>query len=262
MTSKHYGDQLIDAHLHLDDREHTTAVGAVATLLSQMDTAGVDHAVVLHLKWQRWSMAEVAEALVHQPRLTGFVNIDPVSGRQPSDLAEASAMGFRGLKLHPRLQRYRPDDPRCIELVQQAGALGWPTVLDCFPDGEWLLAGLDVRQYAILAREAPASRVIVAHAAGHHCLDLLMLAKRVPNLWFDLSYSWLYYEPGVIADIAYCIRSMRGERVLFGTDYPDRGLPESIQRSLERLAEHGVDADLQRKILWQNAYRLLQTHSV
>ena len=34
MTSKHYGDRLIDAHLHLDDRHQTTAVEAVATLLS------------------------------------------------------------------------------------------------------------------------------------------------------------------------------------------------------------------------------------
>jgi predicted TIM-barrel fold metal-dependent hydrolase len=61
-----------------------------------------------------------------------------------------------------------------------------------------------------------------------------------------------------VADLAYCIRSMRGERVLFGTDYPDRSLPDSISMSLSRLAQHGVSDDLQRKLLWENAQCLLR----
>jgi predicted TIM-barrel fold metal-dependent hydrolase len=51
---------------------------------------------------------------------------------------------------------------------------------------------------------------------------------------------------------------MRGERVLFGTDYPDRSLPDSISMSLSRLAQHGVSDDLQRKLLWENAQCLLR----
>ena len=111
--------------------------------------------------------------------------------------------------------------------------------------------------YAALARAAPGTRLIAAHAAGHHCLDLLMLAKRVPNLWCDLSYSWLYYDDAVVAQLAYCVRSLRGERILFGTDHPDRPLPESIRRSFELLQRHHIEADLQHQILWHNAHQLL-----
>jgi len=250
--------RVIDAHAHLDEREGGTAAAAVAHLIAEMDAAGVEHAVVLHLLHQPWSLTDLAAALAAQPRLTGFVNIDPRSPTALPDLDAAAALGFRGLKLHPRLHRFRPDDPACARLVARAGELGWPALIDCFPDGDWLEAGLDVLQYARLARNTPGTRLIAAHAAGHHCLDLLMLAKRVPNLWFDLSYSWLYYDDAVVAQLAYCVRSMRGERVLFGSDRPDRPLPDAVTRSLALLERHGIAGELREKLLWHNARHLLR----
>ncbi len=258
---KLYGMALIDMHTHLDERLGGSAEAAVGQLIAAMDVAGVEHAVVLHLLRQPWPVEEVAAAVNTQPRLTGFVNIDPHSPTATSELEGAVRVGFRGLKLHPRLQKFRPDDPACIRLVVRAGEMGLPTLIDCFPDGDWLEAGLGVLQYASLARLAPGAKLIVAHAAGHHCLDLLMLAKRVPNLWFDLSYSWLYYDDAVVAQLAYCVRSMRGERILFGTDYPDRPLPEAIARSFILLDRFGIDGELREKILCRNALHLLQSRS-
>ena len=133
-TPKNYGTRLIDAHVHLDERAGGTAAEAVARLIAGMDASGVDHAVVLHLLTQPWPMAEVATALAAQPRLTGFANIDPHSPTMRSDLTAAAALGYRGLKLHPRLQKFRPDEPACADLVRRAGELGWPVLIDCFPD--------------------------------------------------------------------------------------------------------------------------------
>ncbi len=133
-----------------------------------------------------------------------------------------------------------------------------PVLLDCFPDGDWLMAGLNVLQYATLARQSPNTTVIVAHAAGHHCLDLLMLAKRVKNLWFDISYSLLYYGSPVIEAIFYAMESIRYERVLFGTDYPDRSLRTSVEKSLELMDKFGVCGEAREKLLWKNALELLK----
>jgi predicted TIM-barrel fold metal-dependent hydrolase len=223
-----------------------------------MESCGVGHAVVLHLLWQPWSVEEVAEALSEQPLLTGFVNVDPCSRSALENLQRGHDLGFRGVKLHPRIQHYRPDDASCVALVRRAGELGMPVLLDCFPDGDWLMAGLDVLQYATLAREAPDTKVIVAHAAGHHCLDLLMLAKRVKNLWFDVSYSLLYYRGPVIESLFYALESIRYERVLFGTDYPDRPLKISVESSLALIDDFGVTGDARSRLLWKNASELLR----
>jgi predicted TIM-barrel fold metal-dependent hydrolase len=255
--TKRFSGGIFDAHLHLDDQLGGTADHAAQKLVDEMQGCGVGHAVVLHLLWQPWRVEEVAEALAKQPMLTGFINVDPHSPTALSDLQRGHELGFRGLKLHPRVQKFYPDDAACIELVERAGELGMPALIDCFPDGDWLMAGLTVRQYATLAREAPRAKVIVAHAAGHHCLDLLMLAKRVPNLWFDLSYSLLYYGGPVVESLLYCLRSIRCERVTFGTDCPDRPLKESIKMSLAVLDRYGVAGDEREKLLWKNACKLL-----
>lgn len=234
-----------------------SAKQAVGQLLFNMETCKLSHAVVLHLVWQPWSLEEIAEALACQPCLTGFINVDPRLPSALDDVQRGYELGFRGLKLHPRIQRYRPDDVGCVAVVRRAGDLGMPVLLDCFPDGDWLMAGLSVLQYATLAREAPGTKVIVAHAAGHHCLDLLMLAKRVKNLWFDISYSLLYYKSPVIDSLFYSMKSMRYERVLFGTDYPDRPLKASVESSLELFNRFGVVGEERDKILWKNALKLL-----
>lgn len=259
--SKQLGQGIIDAHLHLDDRPGVSAADAVRSLTEAMNTCGVSHAVVLHLLWQKWSVEEVAEALATEPMLTGFINVNPHSPTAGKDLEKGVSLGFRGVKLHPRLQKYRPDDAACIALVQQAGELGLPVLLDCFPDGDWLMAGLSVLDYASLAQQAPKTRIVVAHAAGHYCLDLLMLAKRIPNLWFDISYSLLYYGGPVVDSLFYCLRSIRYERVLFGTDYPDRPLKTSVEMSLALLNQFHVTGEERDKLLWKNAHELLRTQS-
>jgi predicted TIM-barrel fold metal-dependent hydrolase len=255
---KQFSGGIIDAHLHLDDRPAGSAADAVQRLVDEMASCGVGHAVVLHLLWQRWSVEAVAEALAQQPMLTGFINVDPRSPTALEDVQRGYELGFRGLKLHPRIQRYRPDDAECIAVVRRAGELGMPALIDCFPDGDWLMAGLNVLQYATLAREAPDARLIVAHAAGHHCLDLLMLAKRAKNLWFDLSYSLLYYGSPVVEALFYALKSIRYERVTFGTDYPDRPLKTSIEMSLALLDKHGVEGEARDLLLWKNAQELLK----
>lgn len=248
---------LIDAHLHLDPSGGVTAAEAVARLTQEMCQCEMRRAVVLHLLWQPWPVEEFAKAVNGQPHLIGFVNVDPTQDGAVEALNAAVAMGFRGVKLHPRLQGYRPDDPRCVAVTRRAGTLGFPVVMDCFPDGHWLMAGLNVMQYARLACEAPQTNIVVAHAAGHYCLDLLMLAKRIPNLWWDISFSWLYYEGPVIESMAWCMKSARYEKVLFGTDYPDRRLAESVARSLDLLKRFHVDDEARDKVLWKNAKLLL-----
>lgn len=278
MLGKVHLGGVIDSHLHLSpfpptDRavENSTTDGsverpsqprsaatAVNELLLEMSAAGIGHAVVLHLLWQPWSVNEVADALLKTPVLTGFINIDPKSPTALCDVDQGICLGFRGVKLHPRLQNYRPDDPACVAVAQRAGELGIPVLLDCFPDGDWQMAGLNILQYATLAKQAPNTAVIVAHAGGHYCLDLLMLAKRIKNLWFDISYSLLYYRSPVVEMIFYAIESMRYERVLFGTDYPDRQLAVSVRQSLDLMDKFGVFGEAREKLLWKNASELLK----
>lgn len=246
---------IIDTHLHLDDKFDGTAQGAARELDGQLADAGVARAIVLQLEVQPWSVEEVSEAIAMYPRLRGFINVHPNTGEPEQLLREGiEKHGYIGLKLHPRLQGFDVDDERTVRLVQAAGEMNVPVLIDAFPDGTHLMKGFSPLKYAKLASQCQKTRIIWAHMGGHYVLDFMMLAKRLPNVYFDLSYSLLYYQSSSIpGDMAYAMRSMKFERTFYGSDYPDRPIASSLEMSLQFLHSQGIfEVDL-AKIMGRNA---------
>lgn len=245
----------LDTHLHLDDRIPGQAGDAAVHLNSQLRESGVARAIVLHLEAQRWPVEEVSEALACCDRLVGFINIHPAATNAKQQLTFGiEKLGFIGLKLHPRLQKFAVDDSSTHEFVRYAGDSGVPVLIDAFPDGTFLEEGFSTASFARLARACPKTRIIVAHMAGHHVIDMMMLAKRCPNLFSDCAYSLLYYRgSSVTTDLVYAMKSMKFERVFYGSDYPDRPIQETLVESIEVLERQQVSALEMDKLLYSNA---------
>jgi predicted TIM-barrel fold metal-dependent hydrolase len=234
---------IIDAHVHLDDRVVGGLAGAVEELVRQMQESKIQSVVALHLETQPWTGEEFARAVAPHAGIRPFVNVHPERASAKDELTDAiQRLQFTGLKLHPRLQEFVVDSPNTVALVRHAGELRVPVLIDAFPDGTHLQQGFDPLRYANLARQCPDTRIIVAHMGGHRVLDFLMLMKRLPNMFMDTSYSLLYYRgSSVPGDMIYAMRSLRFQRVFYGSDYPDRPLAESANESLALLRSHGVD---------------------
>jgi predicted TIM-barrel fold metal-dependent hydrolase len=246
---------VIDAHLHLSPQVSESAKVAAAALAEDLRSNNVAHGIVLHLQTQPWRAEDFAEALAEHPRLHAFVNIHPAEqdacGRLRNGIEK---FRFIGLKLHPRLQRFDLDDPAAHRLVAAAGELDVPVLIDAFPDGDWLMMGFDPLAFARLAAANPNTRIIIAHFGGHHCLDFMMLAKRLPNVSLDLSYSLLYYAGSpVVENLLYCCRSMNYRRIFYGSDYPDRPVRLALDMSLKTLVDHGVAGAHLDALMWRNA---------
>lgn len=250
---------VIDTHVHLSQEIPGPAINAANVLNNELAQSGVEKAVVLHLAFQRWSLEEVAEAINEHERLIGFVNIHPDAVDANSLLSHAvRELQFRGLKLHPRLMNHEIDSASTVNLVRHAGRLGLPVIICGFPDGDWMMQGSTALKYANLARACPDTRIIVAHMGGHHVLDFMMLAKRIPNMYMDTSYTLLYYRgSAVIQNITYAMRSMRFKKIFYGSDYPDRSVKETVEGSYALLKEYGLSEDEIIKILYTNAGEFL-----
>jgi predicted TIM-barrel fold metal-dependent hydrolase len=245
----------IDAHLHLDPDVDGTALGAATFLNESLHESSINMGLVLHLEVQRWSPEEFASAVAKCDRLQCMINVDPSAKDANDQLSRGvEALGYIGLKLHPRLQAFSPDDPEVVALVRHAGRLGVPVLIDAFADGTALMTGFDPLKFARLASLAPETRIIWAHMGGQFVINMMMLAKRLPNVYMDCSYSLLYFRGSSIPrDMAYAMGSMRYDKVFYGSDYPDRSIQSSLQLSVETLQECGISEDNLDKILFRNA---------
>ncbi len=251
--------RVIDVHLHLDEGIEGPAANAAADLDRRLAIAGIEMAVVLHLESQRWPIEEVSSTLADHKRLVGFANIHPFDAEATVKLRRAKDdLHFKGLKLHPRLQSFDISDDRVTRLVREAGDLGLPVMIDAFPDGDWLMMGFDPLAFAKLAKACPDTKIIFGHFGGHHCIDMMMLAKRIPNMHFDLSFSLLYYFMGSTREnILYCCKSMGCQRVMYGSDHPGMAVGDALGQSLGIFSDAGFSKRETEDIFFNNAAGLL-----
>lgn len=245
----------IDTHLHLDDTKFQSAYDAVQQLNSEIVDSDISKVILLHLETQPWSIEEVVLAAKPFEYINVFVNVHPNAHDSKKKLEHAvNELGCIGLKMHPRLQEFSLLSKETQDLVSFAGDLHIPVLIDAFPDGTHLMQGFSPAHYSTLAKNCPNTRIIWAHMGGHHVIDFMMLAKRLPNVYMDMSYSLLYYRTSsVILDMIYAMRSMKFNRIFYGSDYPDRSLKRSLIDSIAELKNNNVSEAELEKLVYSNA---------
>jgi predicted TIM-barrel fold metal-dependent hydrolase len=203
----------------------------------------------------------VAAAVQAYPDVfTGLGSVDPRKGQAAvAEVAEIAALGLRGVKFHPSLQAFFPDDERY-----------WPVFAACAEYGLLALfhtgtSGIGAGQpggqgiridYAhplrldSVAAAYPGLTVVAAHFGWPWHLDLIAMALHKTNVYIDIS-GW---SPRRIP--AEVIRELRGRlrgQFVWGSDYPFI----TPERCLDELAELGLPDDVTRQVLVGNASRIL-----
>jgi uncharacterized protein len=174
-------------------------------------------------------------------RLIPFVRLD-LSG--PDPIGEATRCldrGARGIKLHPRAQRFALNDERLAPVFALAAERHVPILIH---GGRGLPPIAD--HLHALADRYPDSRLIVAHAG---IADLAGLAGHFaghPGVFFDTSV----WSPVDLLDL---FRLVAPEQVLFASDYPYGQQPASLLIALRTARASGLDDDQVRDMLGRTA---------
>jgi predicted TIM-barrel fold metal-dependent hydrolase len=252
--------KIIDSHVHLDNVAFPNLIDAKNDLLQQLHLSRIEFAFLLHLDWQGWSKHEFYNQFSSNNKIYQFVNIDANTTNISGDLKEAfHDLEYWGLKLHPRFHNFSVNNPNVYEMSKFAGQLGKPILIDVFPDETFLKLRLEPLDFYILAKENPDTNFIWAHFGGHKILDYLMLGRKLNNVYFDISFSLLYYrKSSVLKDIIFALDNIKYERVLYGSDFPDRPIEETLDMTLEILDSYEISESDKLKLFHTNAVDLIE----
>lgn len=243
-----------DTHVHLDSNNYQDLDSSFSKLRSEIVQSGIEKVVLLHLDIQPWCWSELIKKVNDTPEVEAFININPNDPDYLDTLRSGIKSGYIGLKLHPRIHGYRVGSDRVENLVFEAGKLDVPVLIDAFPDGTFLMDGFDPLEYASLAKKCPKTRIIWAHMGGIKVLEFMLLAKRLPNVFLDTSYTLLYFRGSSVSrDLIYAMKSMRYSKIFYGSDYPDRCLEESLLMTIDQMEDAGMSEIDREKILYSNA---------
>ncbi len=236
--------------------------------LREYEEAGIRKLVLLPTEASRLTgilgdtndyMAELQR--VDPERVIAFATVDPLAGKRAVAELERAVkdLGLRGLKLHPPLQCFRPDDERCFEVYQAAEDLGIPVLFHTGISG--MGAGVEGgggikldygRPIYVdnVAAEFRRLKLIMAHFGWPWYEEALAIALHKANVYIDLSGWSPRYIPQVVWRYA---DTLLQDKVLFGSDYP----LIRPARWLSDFEKIDLKPETREKILWANAERVL-----
>jgi predicted TIM-barrel fold metal-dependent hydrolase len=279
------GLEALDVHVHIEiDADGNTALpptlaeaaaayfktdtrptlDAIADLYRELKTAAVVFTVDARTQLGRPPLdsAEIARGAARNADvLIPFGSVDPRTGTAAIELARhlVEDAGVRGFKLHPTVQGFDPSDEAYYPLYAEFSRLGVPMLVHTGQTGigagtrgggGFRLGYSNPMLLDPVAADFPDLDIVFAHPSVPWQDEALSIATHKLNVWIDLSgWSPKYFPENLLR----AARTYLQDRVLFGSDFPM--LHPSRWR--DDFAAHGFDPTVTRKILRDNAIRLL-----
>src|SRR3954471_21045452 len=240
---------IFDAHLHLG-HDIDGMVGDYDQLVELMDSYGISRAFMFcldepdrHPSFTAANDRTLAFAARSNGRLIPFVRLD----LNESPIEEARRCldaGARGIKLHPRAQKFTATDERLGPVFELAAERRIPILIHAGRGLPPIAGGLrnQVERY-------PEAKLILAHAGIADMQALATCMRGRKGVFFDTS-TW---SPVDLLDF---YRQVPPEQVVYASDYPYGQQPSSLLLSVKTAIHAGYDDDQLRAMLAGNANAL------
>jgi predicted TIM-barrel fold metal-dependent hydrolase len=189
----------------------------------------------------------------------GFGSVDPHDEGALEELARCRDLGLKGLKFHPTMQRFRPDDEGFYPLWERAEQLGFICLFHtgtCGIGAGTPGAGGTKIRYShpafldAVGADFPELTLVAAHFGWPWFRECLAYALHKSNVYIELSGWAPKYLP---AEVRREIGKRLSRQTLFGSDYPFI----SLDRWFEEFEGLELSEEARRRILVGNAARLL-----
>jgi len=172
-------------------------------------------------------------------------------------LAQLAGLGYRAIKIHPRLSGLSVRDPEFCDVLRAAAEAGlivfhcsYQFTADPLHTADPLPALLDA------VSRAPGLRMVLLHGGTVELLRYAEAIRANRNLLLDLSFTLNRYDGSSLdQDIAFLFRTF-DQRICIGSDYPDYA-PAQVRARFEYFAAE-LPQEKRDNIGWRNITTMLE----
>src|ERR671935_746108 len=240
------GAEIFDAHVHLG-HDIDGFSGGYDDLMAVNERYGISRCFMFcldepdrHPRFRAANDRTLAYAKRSGGRLIPFVRLD-LAEEPIEEATRCLDLGARGIKLHPRAQRFLLNDERLAPVFALAAERRVPILIHGGRGLPPIAADL-----ARLVEAYPEAQLIVAHAGIADMAGLGGLLSGKAGVFFDTSV----WSPLDLLDL---FRLVPPEQIVYASDYPYGQQPTSLLLSLRTARAAGLDEAQLLEILAANA---------
>jgi predicted TIM-barrel fold metal-dependent hydrolase len=213
-------------HPTLSGRWPNNRDARVETLVASLRNHGFARACAVGLAGiEGYAHAAFAAMCRPYPELVPIAGVDPQVEDLAAQLDIVAALGFCGIKVHPRNAGITLADPSFARVFREAAARDLVVFLCTY-------FHTDVRAYPCqdplydlvrALQNGDGCRLVLIHGGDVELMRYAQLARHSPNLLLDVSHTMMKYQgSSVDIDLKFLFRHFES-RICIGTDYPDYG---------------------------------------
>lgn len=261
VTFARFGGDLEDAEAAMAEAGYAHAVianlFAIALLDEDLRSSDPGRQAEHLIGFNRWA----CDVAARRGQFSAFVAVDPtVLGGDPgaAHLREmVERHGARGVKIHPVVQRFLPDDPRMHPIYQTCVDLDISVLSHSGSDRDGTGYAKPTAFEPVL-RRFPDLNLVLAHLGGGAWRETAAFAEAFPQVSFDLceiiAWTGAPNAPS-LKELAKLILDVGPQRVMLGTDFPWYDLADTANRVMDLPL---LSQEQKTQMLGANAARILR----
>jgi len=232
---------IIDSHTHLGDFPLFNVKLNVDEMIKIMDEYGIGKSIAFSLP----NKLTLDATRKYPNRIIGLLWVNPYSESDLNLIDEAIVKWkFKGIKLHPLLHAFLPDQEIVFPVMEKAKKYNVPVLFHC-GHPPWSLPW----HFSSLADYYPDVKIILGHMGHGHIVYIngaIEVAKRHDNIYLETSGMPMHSKIKEAANL------IGAERIIYGSDMPF-GHPAF---EIMKVKVSGLDKRELELVLRENAIKL------
>jgi predicted TIM-barrel fold metal-dependent hydrolase len=239
-----------------------TATHTIPNLLEEMDLLHIEKAVVLPIAYgfpygddiTEWYL-DAIEKSGKQQRFIVCGSVKPTLPGSVEKIRQFKLKGVRGIKVHPNMALFTPDDKLAWAFYEECSRLKLPLLIHCGLVGKesadpgqtmgYTGQHADIKYFREPISAFPGLRFVLCHSGGLQNEQAIAIASDNRNVWMDI-------QGQSVSNIQRMIKKLGPERLMFGSDWPFFPVATLLARLL--IATEG-DKKVRKMIYSENARR-------
>ena len=240
-----------------------TETHTIPNLIEEIDLLGIEKTVIFPIAYgfpygddvTEWYL----EAIEKSGKKDRFIICGSVKPTLPEAVEKTKALklkGVKGIKLHPNMARFTPNDKRAWAFYEECSQLRLPVLIHCGlvgkegivkPEQTMGYTGrhAEISHFFEPLEEFPDLQFVLCHSGAIQNDQAIGLARKNRNVWLDI-------QGQSVDNIRKMIAEAGPERLMFGSDWPFFPIASLLARLL--IATEG-DKKIRKMIFSENARR-------